>query len=249
MEIVENCLACELRGKAFCNLTQQAIEAIEKLKYTTIYPKGALLYVQGQAPRGTFIVCKGRVKTFISGSDGKTLILRIVEAGEVLGLAAAVSGKVHELSAETLVPSQLTFIRRDDLLRLMHEHKEFAMHVAEYLSKCYNGACQEMRSLMLTHSAAMKLAKLLLEWLAKNADARQPECIKLSLTHEDVAQIIGTSRETVTRMFADFKKRHLVNIRGSTLVIRDKPGLEFLADRGVVPADSTLPHRDHRIGD
>jgi CRP/FNR family transcriptional regulator len=230
MELVESCLACKLKSqKVFCNLPQKAIEALESVKHTTIYPKGALLFVQGQAPRGIFILCTGRIKHSISAADGKTLILRIAEPGDVLGLNATVSGKPYELSAETLIPSQVTFLRPDDLLRLMREHSEWAYRVTEYLSELYINACKGMRSLMVTHSSAMKLANLLLRWLEKNAGTRHPERIKLSLTHEDVAQIIGTSRETVTRTLSEFKSRHLVHMRGSTLVIRDRTGLERIA--------------------
>ncbi len=247
MEIIESCIACKLREqKVFCNLPQKAIEGLERVKFTTAYPKGALLFVEGQAPRGLFIVCTGRIKHFISGSDGKTLIMRIAEPGDVLGINATMSGKPYELSAETMSPSQVTFVSRDDLLRLMREHIEWGYRVAEYLSERYINACQGMRSLMLTHSSAMKLAKFLLAWLAKNADARHPERIKLSLTHEDVAQIIGTTRETVTRMFAEFKKRQLVNMSGSTVVIRDKAGLECIAGQREVVSHPQRPHLDHR---
>jgi CRP/FNR family transcriptional regulator len=82
---------------------------------------------------------------------------------------------------------------------------------------------------MLTHSAASKLATLILEWVARTASARQPASLKLALTHEEIAQIIGTSRETVTRVFAEFRKRQWINTRGSTLVIRNKAALETLA--------------------
>jgi CRP/FNR family transcriptional regulator len=213
----------------FCNLPPKVVQAIEGIKYTTSYPQAAVLFVEGQAPRGFFIICKGRVKLYISGSDGKTLILRVAETGEVLGLSAAVSGQPYALTAETLDPSQVTFVRRDDLSRLMHEYPEVALRVAQHLAERYSDTCHEMRSLMLTHSAASKLATLILEWVARTASARQPLSLKLALTHEEIAQIIGTSRETVTRVFAEFRKRQWINTRGSTLVIRNKAALETLA--------------------
>ncbi len=230
IELVERCVECKLRERnVFCNLPPKVVQAIEGIKYTTYYPQGAVLFVEGQAPRGTFIICKGRVKLYISGSDGKTLILRVAEAGEVLGLSAAVSSQPYALTAETLDPSQVTFLRRDDLSRLMHEHPEMALSVAQQLAERYSDACHEMRALMLTHSAAGKLATLILEWLARAASTRQPASLRLTLTHEEIAQIIGTSRETVTRVFAEFRKKQWINTRGSTLVIRNKAALESLA--------------------
>jgi len=229
LEIVESCLTCKLRAdKIFCNLPHATVQALEAIKYTTAYPKGAVLFVEGQAPRGVFILCRGRVKLSICSSDGKTLILKIAEAGEVLGLSASVSGKPYELTAETLDPCQVNFVKREDFLRFLREHNDVCLRVAEQLSEKYNTACHEIRSLGLSHSAAEKLAKLLLEWSDKNGGARQPERMKLTLTHEEIAQMIGTSRETVTRLFADFKKRQLIQLKGSTLVIRNRSALEHL---------------------
>jgi CRP/FNR family transcriptional regulator len=230
MEIIENCLACKMRERnIFCNLPTKALEALERVKHTTSYPQGAVLFVEGQPSTGIWVLCKGRVKLSISSSDGKTLILRIAETGEVLGLSAAVSGQPYALTAETLDPSQVTFIRRDDLSRLMRQYPEVALSVAQQLSERYSSTCQELRSLMLTHSAAEKLAKLILDRLVSRAGARQPARLKIALTHEEMAQSIGTSRETVTRLFAEFKKKRWIDIRRSTLVVQNRAALESLA--------------------
>jgi CRP/FNR family cyclic AMP-dependent transcriptional regulator len=228
LEIVESCLTCKMREeKLFCNLSDGALQGLEAIKYTTAYPKGAVLFVEGQAPRGIFLLCKGRVKMSICSSDGKTLILKIAEPGEVLGLSATVAGKPYELTAETLDPCQVNFVKREDFLRYLKEHNEVCLRVAEQLSDKYNTACHEIRSLGLSHSAAEKLAKLLLEWSEKNGGNASGR-VKLTLTHEEIAQMIGTSRETVTRLFADFKKRQFIQLRGSTLVIRNRAALETL---------------------
>ncbi len=227
LEIIESCLTCKMREeKIFCNLSNGALQALEAIKYTTAYPKGAVLFVEGQAPRGIFLLCKGRVKMSICSSDGKTLILKIAEPGEVLGLSATVSGKPYELTAETLDPCQINFVKREDFVRYLKEHNEVCLRVAEQLSDKYNTACHEIRSLGLSHSAAEKLAKLLLEWSEKNGGPGGR--VKLTLTHEEIAQMIGTSRETVTRLFAEFKKRQFIQLRGSTLVIRNRAALETL---------------------
>jgi CRP/FNR family transcriptional regulator len=148
----------------------------------------------------------------------------------VLGLSATVSGKPYELTAETVDPCQVNFVKREDFLRFLKEHADACLRVAEQLSEKYNTACREIRSLGLSHSAAEKLAKLLLEWSAKNGEAAKAEPrVKLALTHEEIAQMIGTSRETVTRLFADLKRRQIVQAKGSTLLIRNKAALKALA--------------------
>ncbi|WP_228370748.1 Crp/Fnr family transcriptional regulator [Candidatus Korobacter versatilis] len=214
----------------FCDLPASALSAFEAIKYATAYPKSAVLFVEGQAPRGIFVLCKGRVKLSICSTDGKTLILKIAEPGEVLGLSATVSGKTYELTAETIDPCQVNFVKREDFLRFLKEHADACFRVAEQLSEKYNTACREIRSLGLSHSAAEKLAKLLLEWSARAGESNKSEPrVRLALTHEEIAQMIGTSRETVTRLFAELKKRQIVLSRGATLVVKNKAALRALA--------------------
>jgi CRP/FNR family transcriptional regulator len=231
LDIIESCLTCKTRTeRLFCDLPEGALQAFENIKYATAYPKGAVLFVEGQAPRGIFVLCKGRVKMSICATDGKTLIVKIAEPGEVLGLSATVSGKPYELTAETIDPCQVNFTKRDDFLHFLRDQPEACFKVAEQLSEKYNMACREVRSLGLSHSAGEKLAKLLLEWSSRNGEAtKQEPKVKLALTHEEIAQMIGTSRETVTRLFADLRKRQIVLARGSTLVIRDKTALKLIA--------------------
>jgi CRP/FNR family cyclic AMP-dependent transcriptional regulator len=204
LDIIENCLTCKMRVEhIFCDLPATALQAFENIKYATAYPKGAVLFVEGQSPRGIFVLCKGRVKLSICSTDGKTLILKIAEPGEVLGLSASVSGKPYELTAETVDPCQVNFVKREDFLRFLRENSDACLRVAEQLSGKYNSVCREIRALGLSHSAAEKLAKLLLEWSARNGEAAKAEPrLKLALTHEEIAPMIGTSRETVTRLFA-----------------------------------------------
>jgi CRP/FNR family transcriptional regulator len=222
LDIIESCLTCKTRSEhLFCDLPAAALQTFESIKYATAYPKGAVLFVEGQAPRGIFVLCKGRVKMSICATDGKTLIVKIAEP---------VSGKPYELTAETVDPCQVNFVKRDDFLRFLKEQPDACFKVAEQLSEKYNTACHEVRALGLSHSAGEKLAKLLLEWSSRNGEAvKQEPRVKLALTHEEIAQMIGTSRETVTRLFADFKKRQIIQTKGSTLIIRNKGALRLIA--------------------
>lgn len=231
LEITENCLNCKTRVEhIFCDLPGAALQIFETIKYVTEYPKGALLFVEGQVPRGIFVLCKGRVKLSVCSAGGRNLILKMAESGEVLGLSAVVSGTPYEVTAETVDPCQVNFVKDEDFQRLLKEHSEACLHVAEHLSEKYNAVCREIRAIVLPHSAEERLAKLLLDCSVQNGDATkaQPR-IKLALTHDEMAQMIGTSRETVTRLFADLRKRQIVQTKGSTLVIRNKAALKTLA--------------------
>src|SRR6201987_482040 len=231
IQITENCLLCKLRQTGFfCELPKPSLEELEKVKYASAYPEGAVLFVEGQAPRGVYVICTGRVKLTTTSRDGKTLILRIAEAGEVLGLHATVSGRPYELTAETLQPCQLDFIRRDDFLRFLQNHADACLNAAQHLSQNCQDAYEMIRSLGLSHSVSEKVARLLLEWAADGENTKEGIRIKVSLTHEEIAQLIGTSRETVTRVLSEFRDKKLARLRGSTLMILDKPGMERLIE-------------------
>jgi CRP/FNR family cyclic AMP-dependent transcriptional regulator len=214
--------------KAFCDFPPVVADALEQDGLTTIYPTGAVLFAEGQAPRGMFIVRRGRVKLSICSSDGRTLILRIGDPGCVLGVAAVVSGRPYEATAETQEPAEISFLRHNDLLRLMRLHGEFALWVTQHISQDYASTCREIRDLILSDSASEKLARLLVGWLDQNTTARNPSQVKLALTHEEIGQMIGSSRETVSRLFAGFKKQRLIQQTGSTIVIPNRVALENL---------------------
>ena len=228
LDVIESCLSCKVRTEhIFCDLPTAALQAFESIKYATAYPAGAVLLLEGQAPRGVYVICKGRMKLSIRAVDGKTLILKIADAGEVLGLSASITGKPYELTAETVEPCQITFVKREDFLRFLKENEDACLRVAEQMGEKYYAACRNIRSLMLSHSAAERLAKLLLEWMGKDGENAKTETrVRLSLTHEEIAQMIGTSRETVTRLFNELKMQRIAQLKGSTLVVRDKDALK-----------------------
>lgn len=230
LDIVESCAACTLREHGyFCDFPEELLRAFESLKYSTLFPKGAMLFVEGQSPRGLFMLCAGRVKLAAGSSDGKSLITRIAEPGEVLGLSETISGRPYMATAETLVPCQVNFIKREDFLRFLSEHHLACLRVAEHLSNnCYS-ANEQVRSLGLSHTAAEKLAKLILEWCARDGKPSDRGIqLKLTLTHEEIAQLIGSSRETVTRLLSDFKSRQLLYVKGSTFIVRSPAALEAM---------------------
>ena len=230
LELIDDCSKCPLRKEGFfCQLPNGCLEAFEKVKFASSYPAGAVLFVEGQVPRGVYMLCNGRVKLTMASPDGKTIIVRVAEPGELLGMHSAMSGEAHELTAETLQPCQVDFIRRDDFTRLVREHPDAAVNAMQQFSNYYRGACQQIRYLGLSTSAAEKLACFLLEAALRGQETPQGVRFNLSLTHEEIAQIVGLTRESVTRGLAEFRHRSLISTKGPTVVIRNKPALEAMA--------------------
>jgi len=233
LEIVERCAGCQRREPhAFCNLPESSLRALEALKYTTLYPRGALLFVEGQPGRGVYILCSGRVKLSATSSDARVIITRIARAGEILGLCATLSGEPYEVTAETLEPSQVNFVRAADFTRFLATDAEACLRAAEQLGRNYSAALEQVRLLGLSHSAAAKLARFLLEvgGAPYTNTGGHADRLRLALTHEEIGQLIGASRETVTRLFSEFKHENLIQVKGAVLQLNNRPALEALAN-------------------
>jgi CRP/FNR family transcriptional regulator, cyclic AMP receptor protein len=226
LNIFDNCLTCPVREEhLFCNLSSHAAQRLNDIKSTAVYPKGAMLFIEGQQPRGVFVLCHGKAKLSTSSREGKTIITKISDPGDVLGLNAVVSNRPYEITAEMMEPGQANFIAGDAFLQFLKDNGEVALRVAEQLSRNYYSAYEEIRTLGLSASPSEKFAKLLLSWTAKSAPENGAQ-FKLTLTHEEIAEIIGTTRETVSRLFSEFKKKQLLQLKGSTLIVRNRLALE-----------------------
>lgn len=229
MEIIESCMACPVsKERLFCNLSPESLAGLDAISSSATYPKGTVLFVEGQEPRGVFVICNGRVKLSLSSSQGKSLILRIAQEGEIVGLPGTISGRPYEVTAEALEPIQANFIRREELLQFLREHGDAAVRVAEMLCLIYQAAYQELKSIGLSGSAAEKLARFILDLSHTQQDGDGPIRALLTLTHEEIAEMLGSSRETVTRLFSSFKKKQLIEVNGSTLIIKNKAALEAI---------------------
>jgi CRP/FNR family transcriptional regulator, cyclic AMP receptor protein len=230
LPIVDDCMNCKLRGSSFfCSLSDASMEALSQIKHVSSYPEGALVFMEGQSARGVYILCQGRVKMLTTNSDGKTLIMKIAQAGEVLGAHSVVTGMPHELTVETLQPCQLAFIAREDFLRFIQTHGDACLSAAQHLGRDCQSAYEVVRSIGLSHSVSEKLARLLLQWSSDGRVVKGAVQVRLTLTHEEISQLIGASRETVTRTFADLKKHDVIELHGSALLIKSMPALQKIA--------------------
>jgi CRP/FNR family cyclic AMP-dependent transcriptional regulator len=193
-----------------------------------------MLFVEGQPARGVYMLCHGAVKLQTSSRDGKVVILHVARPGELIGLSAIVSGDVYEVSAEVIEPCRVNYISRSDFFRLMQTYPDIAMSTVQQLAARYVDTCNQIRSIVLANCVADKLAGLLLDWstIALSAkDGDGPIRLKMRFTHEEIGEMIGTSRETVTRLLKDFRERDLISLKGSDLYIHSKKGLEMTIGR------------------
>lgn len=216
-----DCINCEHRSlHTFCNLDETAFKDYAAIGIETSLAKGATLFKEGTRSKGVYVVCTGQVKLFCTSKDGKTLILKIAMPGDVLGLGAVLSDSAYEVTAETIRPTQIKSIRREEFLPFLEKHGEGSLHAAKALSDDYKAAFFDARRLALSGSAAGRLAGVLLDWGKTAATCGKMEMrFTMALTHEELANMVGSSRETVTRMLTRFKKEKLIEMRGSSILI------------------------------
>jgi CRP/FNR family transcriptional regulator len=202
LAVVDRCVVCTLRNeKFFCSLPDAVLKDFDKLKISRVFPKGAWLFAEGQTPKGIYVLCQGEVNLSTTSLDGRTLTLRVAHAGEILGLGSCIAGLSYDVTAEAHISCQASFLKREDFLHFLHEHGAACLRAAEYLSAQVQDAMAVIGTLGRRHHASEKLAKFLL-----TQDAEGTNRMPLALTHQEIADILGTARETVTRTLKQFKR-------------------------------------------
>ncbi len=214
----------------FRDLPPESLQALRATDCACVYPKGTVLFAEGTSPRAVHQLYRGSVKLSVCSRDGKALILHVAGPGELLGLSAVVSGLPYGMTAETLEPCLTHSIKAEDFVAFLGAHGEAGLRVARHLSLDYQAACARIRSFGLSKSVAERLARLLLDWCAaRGKETDRGVRLRVTFTHEDIARMIGTSRETVTRLLGELRRRRIISVEGSELTIRNKAALEDVA--------------------
>jgi len=212
------------------NSPLRAIPGIDRVSRSRIFPRGAIVFHEGSVARGVYVLSSGRAKVSISSADGKKVILRIASGGDVLGLYAGLTGRPFEATAEMVEGGRVDFISRQDLLNLLGKQNTSGFDLLDVFSRQFSEFVDHTRMLLLSESALEKLARLILRW-GRDFGERTSEGIRVQilLTQEEIAQIIGASRETVTRLFSALKRDKVIRVKRDALWIRDSAALASLA--------------------
>lgn len=224
-----DCLSCRLRCEGdFCNIPRDALQIFNDAGHLTVFPGSIDLLIEGQVPRGVFVLCSGRAKLSVTSRDGKIVILNIAGSRQLMGLSAVMSGLPSPVTVTTVEYCQVKFVERDDFQRLLAQNSSVALACAATLSHDVNRAFDTLYEMLLARSSAGKLARLLLS-LAGNQSGNRNLHVPADFTHQEMAQMIGSSRETVTRLLGILKRKELIRLEGATLVIPDRIALQAIA--------------------
>jgi CRP/FNR family transcriptional regulator, cyclic AMP receptor protein len=226
LEMSESCSACKYRRSGFfCQLSPSELEEFDVLKTVSAYPAEAILFLEQQKTKGMYILCEGEVKLSFSSPDGKTLLLKIARSGEVLGLLSALTGNSYEATAQTLRPCQLAFVPSNEFQKFLRRHPNLFRLIADQLGSQYMNACEQLCAIGLGASMLKRLAHFLLTWSASRGAPENGNQFTLPLSHEEIGECVGATRESVTRALGEFRNRGLIESHGATLLIRDRAAL------------------------
>ncbi len=207
------CNSCAQRIEAnFCGVQDDVWMRLARVRTARIVPRGANIFMEGQAASGVYVLCSGRVKILTGSHDGRSIIVRIVQPGEVLGLSAALAGEAYEGSAITMEASSVSYVDRHDLIELINTDQAVAQKALQELSSVYRKAYARVCTLGLANSVSGRLARLLLEMCENGHRENGSARFRMPFTHEEIAEMIGTSRETVTRVIGNFRERGLIEL-------------------------------------
>jgi CRP/FNR family transcriptional regulator, cyclic AMP receptor protein len=216
-------------GEFYKDLSPKAMSELESVAVPYCCEGTTVLFAEEQEPCSILFLLEGRVKLTMNSIDGKRLTLGIAMPGEILGLAAVVTGCPYEITAVAQFPCRIRALPRKSFLDLLLRYPVACQNSARLLSVEYKRGCEQLRILGLTLTASMKLAKLLLQWCAEGQRTGLGVRVRCSHTHEEIGEYIGLSRETVTRNLTDFRNHDLVEQHGSAFFIPSLGALEIYA--------------------
>jgi CRP/FNR family transcriptional regulator, cyclic AMP receptor protein len=196
----------------------------------SLHTRGSMLFAEGEPARGVYILRTGRAAVSISSPEGRVVILQMVQPGDVLGLNAVLRNSTYEATVKILEPSRVNFISRAQLMELVAKSETGVAAVIKLLSRELAQLTERTRSLVLPQTAGARLAQLLLQWSndPQGSNSRSRVVARI-FTHEEVAQMICSSRETVTRLLASMSRRNVVQITADSILIRDCAALKTMA--------------------
>lgn len=226
-----SCSDCAVRGNhTLCSMESSILEEFDFIGTSAHLSGGVPVFREGDDSKSVHVLCSGRVKLSSTGREGRNLILKIARSGAVLGLSAALAGQPYEVTAETVEPCQIKTIRRRDLLDFLDRNPTASIRVARCVVGEYTAVFNEVRRLALPTSATGRVANLLLEWSREHAadNGLTGRCI-MPLTHQEIAAMTATTRETVTRALRHLRREQLISIRGASLTVLQPQMLELLA--------------------
>ncbi len=212
----------------FNGLPEDQMAAIKKIAITKRFNKGEVIFSEGDAGNGFFVIAQGRVKIFKVSSEGKEHILHIYGSGQPFGEVPVFAGQKFPATAQALEKTVAIFLPRSDIVDLVAANPSLALNMLAVMSQKLRQFSIQIENLSLKEIPA-RLASYLI-FLAEEQAA--DDVVKLNISKGQLASILGTIPETLSRIFAKLSGQNLIRVDGKKITLLDREGLEDLAEYG-----------------
>ncbi len=204
---------------AFHTLPPTTLADLDSISQPVEYPDQTTIMRQGDLPYRVKILYKGRAKITTSSHAGKALLLNITSTGAILGLVSAIRRIKYETTAEAYGPCVVHEIHDQELFDFLFRHRNANWQVMQMLAEENHDLLLNARRVALSGTVAGNVAKLLLDWCATMSDSLEKTRFTLGLTHQEIAEMVGTTRESVTRTLASFRHNGWIRVHGASIEI------------------------------
>lgn len=230
--LIENCDTCGLRAKVvLCDISGSDLAEFQKIKRTLEYAPHQTVFYEGHLCLGLYLLCSGKVKLTRSSTRGRRQIVRILGPGELIEKHVFGERALHEVTCETLEPSQVCVIDKERYLAVIRGNPQLAIKLIQLLSNEV-GVNMDHLDQFTFKSARERLAGLLLE-LGDRFGKKHDDQVRVGLTlkREEVAEMAGITVETAIRLLGDFRDEGVLTIDGRTITLLNPDRLSRIAER------------------
>jgi len=223
------CDKCALEtGAIFKHLTAEEAEMINFEKEFRKFKRGDVLYTEGNRISGFYCIHSGIIKVYKTGFDGKEQIIRFAKTGEIIAYRSVLSNEVACTSAKVIEDCEVCFIPAEILISLIKSNSAYALELMKLA--CHElGEANSFITDIAQKTVRERLAEILL-LLVNDFGLDEQSYLKISLTREELANIVGTATESVIRLLSEFKSDRLIELNGRKIKILDRRGLEKISN-------------------
>ena len=205
----------------FTGLQRDELLKFAELTRERTYPKGSVILFQGDPGDSLYVLRQGRAKVVLIGEDGREVILGVLEPGAHFGELALIDDQPRSAHVIAMEDSQLLILRREDFRRRVEANPSVAWALLTELSRRLRRADQKIGGLVLLDVPG-RISRLLLDLSAESSNGM----IEKPLTHQTIAQMIGASRETVSRAMKEFQEEGLIRVERRRIAVANRDALE-----------------------
>jgi CRP-like cAMP-binding protein len=211
-------------------LPEEELSLLSKNMVTHNYKKGEMLFREGSVPTGIYFIRKGKVKKYKTDKEGKEQIFYLCKSGELLGYHALISEEHYADSSSTLEESTISFIPKDDFLKAIQTSPLLSNRLLKCMSHEF-GVLVNGLAMYAQRTVRERLALSLLILRDKyKKEEQNGKPVELMLSREDLAKMVGTARETLTRLLHDFKEENLIETNGRKIILKKPLVLSKIAN-------------------